>query len=115
MSPECMDYNYEYLAKDNMMEWFVSMVMTWDNLGMLGMMGPIIILSSMASIVDVYICDWCLPNINQNWDDMTEWKRMYLEWISFVSHMGQPTAFMMSQMYTMGESNLRDTSVLYMD
>ena len=64
VSPKCMDYNYEYLATDNMMEWFVSLVMMWDNFGMLALLGPLLVLGSFASIIDVWFCDWCLPNIH---------------------------------------------------
>lgn len=97
--PKCWEKQFEILDGNNEKEWEVALWETWNNLGWLGVFGPVIILQSMFSIVEVFF--WpeeplSIDELSTAWRDMDDLTQWYVEWVGFVAWMGAPTLFMIT-------------------
>ena len=105
---------YDQYDQNNYSEWKISMMAMWDNLGWLAIFGPLIIPTSLWMIVAPLLNDDAKPGAEIDLKVMDESDKKWLVWLSFVASMGAPSFFMFTQFFTWGESNLSDSSLLYM-
>lgn len=113
--PACWEMKYRYLDENNEKEWWMSLIGTWNALGWMGLLGPLIIAQSCLSIVDVLIWPETKPDISQDWSEMGDFDVWYLDWVTFVASMGMPSMFWITQLFSDGESNFSDFSLFYME
>merc|ERR1711934_799779 len=55
------------------------------------------------------------PDVDTDWEALGGFDVVYLEWVSFVAAQGAPPLFWLTQVFSLGESNFSDISLLYMD
>ena len=111
---DCWMVRYDYLEEDNETEWMLAFMGAWASAGWNAVLGPILICQSMWSIIEVLVYKDAKPSMGMDYYKMNDWERWYLDWVSFTASMGQPNWFMWEQIFTMGESDLKDSSLLYL-
>ena len=90
----------------------------WNNMGWLAVFGPWIIMTSLFMIIaPLFMVDTDGDGSNRfeaDEDDGKGKNGMMIVWVSFVASIGAPSFFMFTQLFTWGESNLSDSSLMYM-
>lgn len=92
--PDCADAMYDYLEMFNEEEWWLTLEMSWNNMGWLAVFGPFFQIISLISIFGAFF--GIVPDIDMDWDNMdigSKWW-MYLVW--WTSGFGAPTLFVLT-------------------
>jgi hypothetical protein len=105
---------YDKYDENNMYEWKIALMSSWYNMGWLAVFGPFILMTSLFMIIAPIFMEEVVPDPDGVYPDMSKMDKMWVTWVAFCASMGAPTMFMLTQAFTWGESNLSDTSVLYM-
>lgn len=115
-SVDCLNAYYSRLDNNNEVEWVVAMKMWWWNQFRLGLFWWVFIpVSAWAGFLQLL---W--PNLkpdvdNAPWRDedkplTTSWYALY----TMTTQISEPNLFFWSQLFTFGDSDLRDFAIIYM-
>lgn len=115
MSEECINSYYYQLSLNNEWEWVIALYHDWWAQAWLALMGPILIPLS-------FIITWVIlliPDAKPDIDQMPSWREQPITsvWyilVSTTAMTAEPALFFMTQLFTWGNSDLRDFAIIYM-
>jgi len=116
-APECLNSYYTRLDENNEVEWELALSNWWWNQVKIAWFGWLFIpLAGFMGFLQLIFPD-LKPDIdNAPWRSKdkpltTKWYSLY----TYVTQLSEPNLFFLSQIFTFGESDLRDFSIIYMD
>ena len=115
LEPECIEAYYDALGKENTLEWSISLT-RWYHFQ------PIIALFGYWYAIYAAICAFYfliypdrLPSIEDApWDDLSPRRARAVRSVTTTAVLMQPDAFFWSQVFTFGQSDLKDLELIYM-
>lgn len=115
MAPECIDSWYAALERENWLEWSLSIRKWYSNQPWIAIFGGWFSLLSLWYAFDLIIWPNKIPNINDApWDQLSFWRMLDLWGMIGTANLVQPNWFFISQLFTLGESDLSDIELMYM-
>lgn len=118
MNADCVDKFWDKLDDNNELEWWYALKDWWMMQPYLAFFGPFMISAAWMYALAVLIWPESKPSLeNGPWikfeeQPMTSMWNMYMFWTAQTSI---PAVFAWSQLFTWGESNMSDFSIMYMD
>lgn len=116
VSAECINAYYYWLSENNEWEWVMALKRWFWTKAWLAIFGPVLVplAFSMGWIILLF------PGAKPDIDDLPSWrdKPITSAWYLLVASTAmtvEPTLFMLTQLFTWGESDLRDFAIIYMD
>ena len=115
MEPKCVEAFFDHLDNNNHLEWSIWLGEFFANQLMTALFGIKVFLEAPFLAIIVTLVPGAKPDIKDApWDDIDLGHGLWYWWISSNAWMLQSTAFFWSQVFTWGNSNLRDFQLIYM-
>jgi len=116
-SVDCLNSYYTKLDENNEIEWSISLKKWWWNQMKIAWFGWLFIpMAGFFGVMQLIFPD-LKPDIdNAPWRDReTPLRSNWYKYYTYVSQISEPNLFFFTQILTLGESDLRDFSIIYMN
>ena len=114
--PECIEAFYDALGEDNGVEWRISLRQWFNQQPIIAYFGWDF--SNFAALCAFYFLIYPdrLPHIDDApWKNIKPIRGWMIFWTIFTANLMKPDAFFFTQIFTFGESDLRDLEIIYMN
>lgn len=114
---DCIDANFNFLDKDNVLEWSLAFSIWFKNQPVLALFGWFFAPLSFAIGWIMFVIPNLIPNINNpTWGQLFDNPReaFYFQVVDYTASLILPDLWFWNQILSWGQSDLRDLSVIYM-